>query len=677
MKKIPINSAIIILWLLFSANMQAGSPIGTWKTYMAYQVPVQVEETPNFVFAVYKGLYPAADKKEHNDGSLFSYSSEDQDIVTYSPENGLNDTGIKEMAYSSEAKVLVLVYENSNIDLFYGKNNVVNLSDILKKDYSNKTVNGITIAGKYAYLSAAFGVAVIDLERQEIKDFFNPGDTTRTICPWGDYFYAATVGGVKRALKTSNLTNSENWKLFSLGNSGDEKKIEKMLVFKDHLIFYNGSNNNTYYLAKDGTPKLLLNDLCRDLTVLNEQLVICGYNSISFYTDFDTRTKIDRTATSISARNSSHSYWILQPEAGLTGIKKEINSNEYSVLPPGEIKINSPLRNYIFNMTYTAGKLLVTGGNVNVDNDVIPGTFMIYEDGKWTNFDDKLLAQQTGLNYNGAPWCRRFLSVAVDPRDSKHYFVGTFQDGIYEFQDTAFVKLHTYTNTNNALQTTLPGDSHQAVFVRSGGVAFDRDNNLYVVNTEVQNGLSVLTSDNLWKSFYYPDLAQIWAYKLLIDRNNQKWIVKYRAGTGVFVLNDNHTIDNISDDISYHSTRFADQQGEDIKATAYYCLAEDLNGIVWVGTDNGPISFSSAEQVGRGVCNRIISTDRYNEGFRPMEGETVTAIAVDGGNRKWIGTRAGGVYVLNNTGETIQVDNFNTSNSKIISNSITSIAINN
>jgi hypothetical protein len=641
---------------------------------MAYQDPVQVIETSGLVFAIYKGLYPANDGKVHNDGALFSYSHEDQEIVTYSPNDGLNDTGIKSMAYSPETKVLLLLYDNSNVDLFYGKNNVVNLSDITKKGYLDKTVNSITIIGKYAYLSAAFGVAVIDLERQEMRDTFNPGANTKAICLWGDYFYAATTGGVKRALKSLNLMDPENWEVFPLYNCGDEKRIEKMLLFKDHLVFFNASNNNTYYRTKDEPSKLLLNDFCRDLTVLNEHLIICGNNSISFYSDFGTRTKIDKTALSISSHNSNHIYWIVQPETGLTGIKKEINSNEYSALPMPEIKINSPLRNYNFFMTHTAGKLLITGGHT--DGRVVPGTFMIYEDGKWTNFDDRLIAQKTGLKYNNTPWCRDFLSAAVDPRDHKHYYVGSFHDGVYEFQDTVLVKLHTYTNTNNALQTTNP-NFFPELYVRSSGVAFDRNNNLYVVNIEARNGLSVLTSDNFWGSFYYPDIANAWAYKLLIDRNNQKWIARYRAGTGIFVLNDNNTIDNVSDDTYYYATRFVDQQGEDINATTYSCFAEDLNGIIWVGTDNGPISFSSAEQIGRSVCNRIIATDRYNEGYRPLEGELVTSIAVDGGNRKWIGTSGGGVFVLNNTGETVQVDNFNTSNSKIISDVITSIAINN
>jgi hypothetical protein len=198
-----------------------------------------------------------------------------------------------------------------------------------------------------------------------------------------------------------------------------------------------------------------------------------------------------------------------------------------------------------------------------------------------------------------------------------------------------------------------------------------------MINNYSQNGLCLLDKDSVWHAFFYEPLARADLNQILITRNNQKWINKYRVSIGIFVLDDNNTIDDVSDDKFYHSSKFVDQQGTDIKASTYSCFAEDLNGIVWVGTDNGPISFSSAEQVGEGVCNRIISTDQYGYGYYLLEGQKITTIAVDGSNRKWIGTTVGGVFVVDNSGETVNVENFNTSNSYLISDNITSIAINN
>ena len=664
MKTLGINSTIIIcLLLLFSIGVHAQqSKLGTWKSYMSYQNATHVVETSNLVFAVY-------------DGSLLSYSPEDEEIITYSFLDGLNDVGITQIGYSSEAKALVLVYENFNIDLFFGRNNVVNISSIKNKAIENKTINSLGVIGKCAYISAGFGVVEIDLIRKEVKNQFRSGENSKAVCQWGNYFYVSSDEGIKRALVSSNLADPENWSVVTLSNyGGNAKRVTQMAVFKNQLVFYDSSNTNVYSLAEDGMIKLLLDDSCRQLLVLNEQLVVCASN-IYFFSDFTKQTKIKESVNYISSYNSKDTYWIVQSN-NIIGIKKDIDGDEYSIIKSG-ISVNSPLRNYCFYMTHTADKLLVVGGTNTGEN--YQGTLMIYEDNKWTNFDDQAIARESGLKYGNTPWCRNFVSVAVDPRDSKHYFVASFSGGIYEFQDTTFVRFYSYTNTNNALQVATPispDNANKGVYVRTSGIAFDRNSNLYITNTESQNGLSVMTHDNKWESFFHSDISGKWLSQILITRNNQKWVYKYRVSTGIFVLDDKGTVNDTSDDQSFHSATFVDQNDDDVKANAYLCMAEDLDGVVWVGTNNGPISFSSATQVERGVCNRVVSTDQSGDGYYLLEGERVTAIAVDGGNRKWIGTQGNGIHVVDNSRGDLVVEKINTSNSLLISDNITSLAIN-
>ena len=58
-----------------------------------------------------------------------------------------------------------------------------------------------------------------------------------------------------------------------------------------------------------------------------------------------------------------------------------------------------------------------------------------------------------------------------------------------------------------------------------------------------------------------------------------------------------------------------------------------------------------------------------------MDGEQINAIAVDGGNRKWIATNSSGVFLVSDDGmETIA--HFTTENSPLPSNQINSLAIN-
>jgi hypothetical protein len=58
-----------------------------------------------------------------------------------------------------------------------------------------------------------------------------------------------------------------------------------------------------------------------------------------------------------------------------------------------------------------------------------------------------------------------------------------------------------------------------------------------------------------------------------------------------------------------------------------------------------------------------------------LETETVTAIAVDGANRKWIGTERAGVFLLSADG-TEEIHHFTVENSPLYSNSIIDIEIN-
>ena len=647
--------ALLCCGLFFIGNIQA--QIGTWKTYMAYYQATIVAETPNLIFGVY-------------DGSLLSYNPEDGEIRTYSYQNGLHDTGIQLMAYHPSANALILVYNNANIDIFMGDNDVYNISSI--KDYSfiqNKTVYNLEIIGDYAYLSTAYGISVIDVKRKEIKDTYRLGFAIKSVCQKDNYLYAATSDGVKRALITTNLLDKENWNPADKTTEG-LKEITQLLFFQDRLVF--ASWNRVYYLDSDGgIPSFGLSDV-RYIKVINDQLVVLTATYVYFYSDFTNYIRIPLSAYSIDCRNSRNQYWLASGEAGLTGFTKLPNSSTYD-LTVSEIKVNSPKRNLNFYMTFMANKLLITGGGKGADRFNTPGTLMVYEDGRWYNFDENAIAEKTGLP------CLDFVSVTVDPSDPMHYYVSSWGEGLYEFRNNEFERL--YSLDNSTLQSALPNSANRARFVRVDGLIFDKNNNLYMVNGGVSNGgLTIFLDQKEWKTFAdYPPLISSDPDRIVINSTtNQKWFNFFRGSrAGIMVLDENGTVGNASDDQIAYADHFMDQQGNNINATIYLAIAEDQNGLIWVGTNDGPIYFASADQVNSGVCNRIISADENNEGFRALEGIRITSIAVDGGNRIWLGSTGSGVFVIDrsNASET-RIENYTTDNSLLLSNIINSIAIN-
>src|SRR5690606_4729290 len=103
-------------------------------------------------------------------------------------------------------------------------------------------------------------------------------------------------------------------------------------------------------------------------------------------------------------------------------------------------------------------------------------------------------------------------------------------------------------------------------------------------------------------------------------------------------------------------------------------LAKDKDGSIWVGTDNGIGIINCPEFALAGQCEAELRVVQYDQfaGYL-FENEAVKAIAVDGANRKWIGTN-NGVWLLSETGDKI-LKRFTTENSPLPSNIIFDIAI--
>lgn len=152
---------VILLYVLGYCHL-AMAQIGSWKTYMAYSEPQQIQKAGDNLFVMASN-------------GLYQYNLSDQSIYTYSKTNGLSDTHITHIKWSSAAKRLIVVYQNSNIDLVETDGNVVNLSDLYMKVITgDKTVKSVRIDDIYAYLVCGFGIVKVNMERAEITDSYTP-----------------------------------------------------------------------------------------------------------------------------------------------------------------------------------------------------------------------------------------------------------------------------------------------------------------------------------------------------------------------------------------------------------------------------------------------------------------------------------------------------------------------
>ena len=186
-----------------------------------------------------------------------------------------------------------------------------------------------------------------------------------------------------------------------------------------------------------------------------------------------------------------------------------------------------------------------------------------------------------------------------------------------------------------------------------------------------------------WFALNYPKSNNPTLGKIVISNlnPNQKWIPSARHTPGIFIWDDKGTLTDQSDDENTFLSSFndIDNVGSKITPTNFFCLEQDKNGVFWAGTDIGPLLFYNPSRAFDEdyTCSRVKIPRNDGTGLADylLQNEKVKAIAIDGANRKWIGTETSGLYLMSENGqETIR--HFTTSNSPLLSNNIMSLAIN-
>ncbi|OAV74940.1 Non-canonical purine NTP pyrophosphatase [Bacteroidales bacterium Barb7] len=650
-------SALCILLVLCVCGTQhvSAQAVGTWKSYMSYYTTTAVAEAADNVFAI-------------AGNSLYSYGKEDQSLRTYSKENGLSDTKISRIGYSVEMNTLLILYDNGNIDLLTDKG-IYNIPHLmLNTVVQDKAVNNIFFYKEYACLSANFGIMLVNLSKREIADTYRLNSPVYSVCVYDGKMFAATSDKVLSAPMSSNLLDRNNWETYTLDNAEIGNSIRQICLFQEALCFFQ-EGAGVYYRQKGGEVRPLLKDnTVKDMTLQNGELILYRPNNAVAFSSLTERRTLNVGAFSGISSLHDGIYWTASGEEGLKGFRKKGNGGEYEWFVSG-LLINSPKRDLAAYMTFHNQKLLVAGGGFWADRYRNPGTLMVYENNQWHNFNETAIGKESGI------WFADATCVAIDPRDENHYYVSTWGEGVYEFKDNAYVKLHN--QKNSPLESSW---NNYNTFVRVSGLAFDKNNNLWMNNVDgsVTSHVKVLKPDGTWLAYKYSALPSMPILdKVLVTRNNHVWMNSMRINAGILVIDGKGT-DDSSDDIANFYSSFLSPDGQ-ISPSNYYCMAEDLNGQIWLGTSLGPVicpspanAIENREQM---RANRIIRMDNNGINSYFLDGESVRAIAVDGGNRKWLGTQSSGLLIVSENGSET-VEHFTTDNSPLPSNFIQSIAIN-
>jgi len=366
-------------------------------------------------------------------------------------------------------------------------------------------------------------------------------------------------------------------------------------------------------------------------------------------------------------------FWLAGVELGVVSAKPTGGAPELSYFKP-----KGPANNFPYYMTFAGDKLFMVPGGRVTDVYNRAGVVMIYENQQWKNiyasdYIGKIRQEVPGQDLVD------FVNVAVNPADPKHFFVTSFGNGLFEFRNEQFYKWHHHKNSPfvNVITTST------YLYLRLDGAIYDPEGNLWLCNMFDANAIKILTKEGQWKTLNYPNSNHPTLGNIMINNQNprQKWLNSVRYTQGILIWDDNGTLDDQSDDKSVFLNKFSDVDnvGSELRPAFFYTMAQDKNGVVWVGTDIGPLLFYNTSRVYEPgyTCSRvkIPRNDGTNQADYLLKDEVVQAIAVDGANRKWLATRTSGVYLMSENGqETIR--HFTSSNSPLLSDNVISISIN-
>lgn len=659
--------ACFISTMLFAEQL----PMGSWRTHLAYNNTEVIAQTKDKVYAV-------------SEGALFSIGKFDNGVEILSKISGLNDNNILRIGYSKANDILLIAYANSNIDLIT-EDGIFNISDIYRKNMSgSKTINDIYFRGNYAYLSCDFGIVVLNLIKQEITDTYiigQMGEITPvlSLAELNGKFYATTKTAILTANITGvNLANFENWKpLPNPPTSGNN--VRTVSYGNSLLLLQTDGDVHTYTpgawnAGKTFTAIVNINSNDNYLFVMDKQKINYFHEG-----DLTTPTTINRIDTKMALYDAEeNNIWLATSYSGVG--KWSITEQTFDLFRP-----SGPTVNYAWRIIYSNGKILtIPGGRWAVEYNRI-GHVMMFEDGVWTNITNDAIPGPTG---HAVPlYATDFVDAVIDPLDNSHFFVATYGTGLYEFRDNQYYKL--YNADNSGVETIFPTRKPEYAYYkyhRIDGLTFDDQGNLWFLNNGTSSTVKYLpkNSTGTVKMVPFESIRTVSTAQDIIfakQNKNQKWVLIPRIDnntTGIFTFDDKGT-ETSDDDISRLFTFFYDQDGNKFQPTNFLCVAQDHDNALWLGTSEGPIVLSNQSRAFETdyKCTRIKipRNDGTNLADFLLDGMKINAIAVDGANRKWIGTESSGVFLVSPDGlETVQ--HFTSENSPLLSNNIISIGIN-
>ena len=653
-----INFLILFCLLSFTSSLWGQNFDENWTEHFSYLNIKKVVRADSKFYAA-------------SENALFFFDPLTNQLSTITTINGLSGELISTLHYSSDYQLLLIGYENGLIEIYTESDQeILKVVDIINKvtiPSSKKKINHFNELNSLVYIATDYGISVYDLEGLEFGDSYYIGANGSQIqvnqsAIFNNEIYAAcsSNSGIKKAdLANSNLTDFQLWSSLSAGN------FKAVTVFDSGL--YATNSTNTLFEINGTTLTNLFNypQPVAELNASNNTLLVttdskvyqynAGFNLMNMYStapEFDTRFTTALKIDSV-VYIGTIDYGVIRPDPlSLAGFE--------------EIHPKGPLKNSVFSLSYGYGNLWVSYGDYSIFFNPSPSRnygVSNYVNERWFNTTYDSIQQATGTTISNLN------TISINPLKPSQVYISSFADGLLDFEKEESITL--LDDSNSSLESLVLPSNPNYKSIRISGSTFDRDGNLWVLNSKVDNALKKLNpTSSSWTSYDFsaiisdPLSEELGFSEVVVGPDQTKWIGSYSKGLIGF-NESGMLLKNISDeDIA------------NLPTTSIKSLALDKNNILWIGTYRGlrVLYNTSNFFIENAVRTQPIIILEDGLPKELLAQQFITDIIVDGANNKWISTADAGVFYLSSSGQNT-IYQFTKDNSPLPSNGVNDMAL--
>ena len=649
MKQIASIIAVMQVFFLQAQNFE-----NNWTGYFSYASLKSISQGNDKIYAA-------------AENSIFIYDLSTQETETISTINGLSGKEITTAYYSENYGLYVVGYKNGLIEIVIdGDENILKVVDIREKltiPPDSKQINHFYEYNDKLYISTGYGISVYNMGALEFGDTYYIGDlggqiaVTQTTV-FGDLIYASTSNnGIKSALvNDENIIDYQEWTTSSLGGYKGIQTLgtELYVLNNTNILFKQDSDLGFIEIDSFSSSVIDFGVQSNILTITTENTVQAFEKGYNLLAEVNNLMGYDYTLQSGFYFNNI--FYLGTSTLGML-VVPESPQEALQVLPAG------PLYNQPFSIDASPGQLWVSYGDVDLTFNPFPLTrkgISNFKNEAWKNIKYDSLIDQLGVND-----VNDLVYVKINPENPFVSYMSSYQKGLLKLngQEPSIL----YNETNSPMDIALENEDEG---IRVYGADFDREQNLWFVQSKIDNGLLKLTPDGQFQTI---DISNI------IDAESELALSKVavsRTGYVFFGAVENGLI-------GYNpTTNQFNKIGEglgsgNLPTTDIKALVFDNQNRLWIGTRKGlrvlysvgSFFESGAETDAQPI---IILEDGVPQELLFLQ--SITDIEVDGSNNKWISTATSGVFYLSSNGQET-LFRFTSDNSPLPSDNVLDIAI--